>query len=305
MAAVTFTVFTATYNRAPLLGRVFSSLSRQTFTDFQWIIVDDGSIDETRGLVQKWQESASFPILYFFQENRGKHVAINRGLEQAEGEFFLIVDSDDQLLPHALERFHAIWNALPLERKRSLAGVMGICLFPDGSISPKIFPRDEMDMSYHEYWYRYDMKGDKCYFLLTERLRMTAYPEIAGEKFMPEGVLFNRIDARFHCVNEPMLVHEYQPGGLSANPVALRYRNPLGARLYYGEAVPLACGLKHKLKLMANFIRFSFHGKVSLRASFGETRSRLLFCLAFPLGAALAGLDRIRLSAARLKTQSV
>ena len=94
----TFTVFTPTYNRAATLARVYESLQRQTFTDFEWIIVDDGSTDETAELVQQWRSESSFPIRYIWQPNQGKHVAFNRGVELARGELFLPHDSDDESL---------------------------------------------------------------------------------------------------------------------------------------------------------------------------------------------------------------
>ena len=90
-----FTVFTPTYNRARTLERVYSSLEAQTFRDFEWLIVDDGSTDGTRALVYEWQRQGSFAIRYFWQENRGKHVAFNVAVRESRGEFFLPLDSDD------------------------------------------------------------------------------------------------------------------------------------------------------------------------------------------------------------------
>lgn len=90
----TFTVFTPTYNRAHTLLRVFSSLQAQTFQDFEWLIVDDGSTDGTEELIKHWGSESHFPVRYFKQENRGKHVAFNRGVREATGQFFLPLDSD-------------------------------------------------------------------------------------------------------------------------------------------------------------------------------------------------------------------
>ncbi|HYE35044.1 glycosyltransferase family A protein [Methylocaldum sp.] len=296
MPSYVFTVFTPTYNRAHLLGEVFESLKAQTFTDFEWIIVDDGSTDDTRARIMEWQASACFPIVYVHQENRGKHVAINRGLDLASGEFFLIHDSDDLLLPHTLKRFHEIWNAIPPEEKKSLAGVMGLCAYRDGSIVPKLFPQDSMDISHREYWFEMNMKGDKCYFVLTDLLRRYPFPEISGEKFLAEGVVFNRLNPRFRCVNEVMRIIQYLPDGLTAKARAIRYRSPRGARLYYSEAVRLPTGIKPKLKNMANFIRYSIHSGESLSASLMEVGSPLLFGISLPIGLGLAWIDKARLA---------
>ncbi len=299
MRSYTFTVFTPTYNRAHLLTEVFESLKAQTFTDFEWVVVDDGSTDDTRARVMEWQASAGFPIVYVHQENRGKHVAINRGLSLASGEFFLIHDSDDLLLPHTLKRFHEIWTDIPLAERNSLGGVMGLCAYRDGSIVPQRFPRDAMDMSHREYWFEMNMRGDKCYFVVTDLLRRYPFPEIPGEKFMAEAIVFNQIGEKFRCVNEVMRIVRYLPDGLTAKGRAIRYRNPRGARLYYGEAVRLPTGIKPKLKNMANFIRYSVHAGESLYASLAEVGLPLLFGISLPIGLGLAWIDRLRYADSR------
>jgi glycosyltransferase involved in cell wall biosynthesis len=294
MPSYTFTVFTPTYNRARLLAEVFESLEAQAFTDFEWVVVDDGSTDDTRTQVEDWQARARFPIVYVHQENRGKHVAINRGLSLASGELFLIHDSDDLLLPHTLKRFHEIWTSIPLAERKSLGGVMGLCAYRDGSIVPQRFPRDAMDMSHREYWFEMNMRGDKCYFVVTDLLRRYPFPEIPGEKFMAEAIVFNQIEEKFRCVNEVMRIVRYLPDGLTAKGRAIRYRNPRGARLYYGEAVRLPSRIRHKLKNMANFIRYSVHAGESLYASLAEVGFPLLFGISLPVGLGLAWIDRVR-----------
>src|SRR4051794_24520469 len=106
----TFTVFTSTRNRAHTLERPFHSLKAQTFRDFEWLIIDNGSTDGTRELVERFQSEADFPIRYLWQEDAGKHGSLNRGIELAEGELFLILDSDDGCVPEALERFKYNWE---------------------------------------------------------------------------------------------------------------------------------------------------------------------------------------------------
>ena len=100
-----FTVFTPTYNRAYTLHRVYESLKAQTYRDFEWLIVDDGSNDNTRELIQKWQNESLFSIRYIYQQNSGKHIAFNRAVREAKGELFLTLDSDDACVEEALERF--------------------------------------------------------------------------------------------------------------------------------------------------------------------------------------------------------
>ena len=107
-----FTVCTPTFNRAHTIHLVFESLKQQTFTDFEWLVIDDGSDDETSTLIKQWQSEAFFPIRYKFQENQGKHIIANLGVEMARGEL-LVADSDDSFKPEALEVFCEYWFSIP------------------------------------------------------------------------------------------------------------------------------------------------------------------------------------------------
>ena len=106
------TVFTPTFNRAHTLHRVFESLTQQTFRDFEWLVIDDGSTDNTQQLIDSWTQAADFPIRYFFQPNGGKHIAHNTALTLAEGTFLVIADSDDRFIPDALQIFTDTWAAI-------------------------------------------------------------------------------------------------------------------------------------------------------------------------------------------------
>ena len=105
-----FTVFTPTFNRAHTLHRVYTSLCSQTFTNFEWLVVDDGSEDGTEKLVMRWKKEAPFPVRYKKQKNSGKHMATNHGVSSARGELFVIADSDDEFLPNALKIFYDEWD---------------------------------------------------------------------------------------------------------------------------------------------------------------------------------------------------
>src|ERR1700687_2026026 len=108
----TFTVFTPTYNRAGTLPRVYESLRLQTFRDFEWLVVDDGSKDNTEELIKEWQAKAEFPIRYIRPQNQGKPAATNRATQEAQGEFIATVDSDDACVPESLERLKYHWDAI-------------------------------------------------------------------------------------------------------------------------------------------------------------------------------------------------
>lgn len=140
----TFTIFTPTYNRASTLHRVYESLVCQTFQDFEWLIVDDGSTDNTKEVVEEWQNSASFPIRYYWQNNQGKHIAFNFGVQEARGELFLTLDSDDACKPFALDRLKYHWDRIPIcerdrfsavtARKHPFPVVRGVKFIPEGIV---------------------------------------------------------------------------------------------------------------------------------------------------------------------------
>ena len=112
------TVFTPTYNRAYIIEELYRSLQRQTYSNFEWVVVDDGSTDNTQSIFKQWEkENNVFPIRYVYQENGGKCRAINRGLQLAEGELFFTVDSDDYLTDDALEKIVTWESALTKDVK--------------------------------------------------------------------------------------------------------------------------------------------------------------------------------------------
>ena len=117
------TVFTPTYNRGHLLGRLYESLKAQSDHRFEWLIVDDGSTDDTADIVAPWLAQKELPVTYIRTENGGKHRAINHGISIAHGEIFFIVDSDDWLAPNAIERIFYWENSIAGEK--NFAGVAG------------------------------------------------------------------------------------------------------------------------------------------------------------------------------------
>ena len=124
------TVFTPAYNRGYIIGKLYESLRRQSFRDFEWLVVDDGSTDDTGTLLAGFIAENKIPIRYFRQENGGKHRAINRGVREARGELFFIVDSDDHLADDALER--VAFHYGNVRNDANFAGVSGVCAAESG-----------------------------------------------------------------------------------------------------------------------------------------------------------------------------
>ncbi|MEA3312456.1 MAG: glycosyltransferase family 2 protein [candidate division WOR-3 bacterium] len=300
----TFTVFTPTYNRVDLLPRAYESLKNQTFRDFEWIVVDDGSTDGTDTLVQEWLETSSFSIRYTWQPNSGKHVAINRGVEKAQGYLFAILDSDDWYAPRALERFLYHWESIPDEKKPGFSGVVGLYAYPSGRIVGTKFPHDILDSDSIEIRTRYRVKGDNIAAHCTEVMREFPFPEDLG-KYVTPGLVWNRRALRYasRYVNEIFAYTEYQPGGLSDKIVVNRAKAPDAARLYYKEFISMGRPLPIDIALRnyANYVRYSLHAGIALRKQILDAPSELLWSISFLLGASLYLRDRITLRRKGLK----
>jgi glycosyltransferase involved in cell wall biosynthesis len=285
------TVFTPTFNRGRFLTRVYRSLQEQTIRQFEWLIVDDGSQDNTEEIVGQWMADSQFPILYVRQPNSGKHVAINRGTHLAKGELFVILDSDDWLLPPALERILFWWESIPCTERSSFAGVAGLYADPSGAIIGSALPRKFLDSNAIEVRTRWKLRGDKLEVYRTDVLRMFPFPEDLG-KFVPEGLVWNRIAAagyKMRYVNEVWAVADYQPDGLSAKSVYLRAQSPRAARLYYKEFTELTnvyIPVLRRIREYANFTRFSLHAQISPAQQWKEVRSKALWLIALPIGLA-------------------
>lgn len=259
------TLFTPAYNRRPYLGLLYESIKKQDFDSFEWIIVDDGSTDGTQEEVNKFISAGLIPIRYHYQVNAGKHVAINRGVEMARGELFFIVDSDDTLTEHALSTIAKQWKSvLELPNADKFAGLCGLRSYKNGAVIGGSVDYDTLDVSAIDYRFRLGYKGDKAEIIRTSIMEQYPYPEIPGEIFCADALVWNRI-GRYYLLrffNEGIYICEYLPGGITDTSVRLRQSSPKSACLYYAEMVRLP-GLTafQKLKTVANFWRFAVYDR--------------------------------------------
>lgn len=229
------TVFTPTFNRGYIIENLYHSLQRQSYQDFEWILVDDGSTDKTEELVRMFMsEDNFFPIQYIKVENGGKHRAINKGVALAKGQLFMIVDSDDYLTDNALERIVDVEEGIPSDRKNEFAGVCGNRGYsPDKEVGGS-FQGDVLDITTLEQQ-KYGIYGDKAEVFYTDVLKRYPFPEFKGEKFLTESVVWDRIafdGYKLRYFNEIVYICEYQPDGLSAQYRNLMDSNPRGKGLH-------------------------------------------------------------------------
>ncbi len=291
----TFTVFTPTYNRAHTLGQVFESLNSQTFRDFEWLIVDDGSTDNTELLIRQWQMMSDFPIRYIRQEHAGKHIAFNRAVREAKGELLLNLDSDDACVSEALERFKYHWDSIPESKRAQFSAVTALCKTSNGAIIGDRFPYDPTDSDSSEIRFRYRIGGEKWGFQRTDVLKDFPFPEVQGGSYIPEGIVWTAIAKRYKTryVNEPLRIYRVAPvSGPSdqlmsrQNPKShavggiMEHKNILNYEMRYFRYAP-----DQFLRSAVHYGRFSFHCGIGLREQvkqLGPFVSRLLWLLALP-----------------------
>lgn len=192
-----FTVFTATYNRADTLPRTYASILAQTDSDFEWVVVDDGSEDGTGDLVARWMEEAPFPIRYFWKPNHGKHAAFNLGAREARGELFVCIDSDDEMLPDALKSFRTAWEEIPAIERERFCGLCALCIDGTGKPIGSPFPEASLDSTRFEMRWRRQKRGESFPAYRTDVLLQHPYPEHDGLMNVPPSYLNIELDKKY------------------------------------------------------------------------------------------------------------
>jgi glycosyltransferase involved in cell wall biosynthesis len=273
--AFDFTVMTPTFNRAHTLPRVYASLQDQTLSNFEWIVIDDGSTDHTPELVGGWCVHSAFPIRYVRQQNLGKHIARNRAVALASGRFFVGLDSDDWLLPGALARLLEVWQTIPQEQRDQFLGVVGRCALPNGNKIGTDLPSNFLDSEEIELRWSLRITGDNAGMSRTEVLRVFPMPSFEGERFVPEAVVQNRIAQQYKTryFDEVIKICEYQEGGLTGQSRLIRMRSVSASLLYYGELLAISdrIGRRARLRASANFARYALHAGRALGRTRGDT----------------------------------
>lgn len=240
-------IFTATYNRAELLKRLYASIKQQNYDDFEWIIIDDGSNDNTETYVRKWIDSSNFSIIYKKVINGGKHRAINLGLKLSSGELFFIVDSDDCLVSNVLVEIDNLGQKL-INNSRFI-GFSGRCLVNDKYLGD--FPCSSYLDCTSLQREKKGITGDQAEVFFTEKLKKYPFPEYENEKFLSEAVVWNKISGDgliLRWFNIPFLKKEYQTGGLSDKLYYHLSNSPKGFVDYVNSnLIYQNSSLKHKL----------------------------------------------------------
>lgn len=249
------TVFTPAYNRRDLLKRVYESLLSQTDQEFVWLIVDDGSTDGTEAQVQTWAKEGRLTIRYIYQENGGKMRAHNTGVKNCGTELFVCLDSDDFFTEDAVASVKSLWAA---KGNRKYAGIIAHKgESRERVLYGQVFPR--IEESTLRGLYRSGFAGETTLVFRTDLLKEFLFPEIPGEKYVPEDYIYDKIDSGYTMLVLPeiLTVCEIVPQGYTDQASRLRRENPSGWYLYYEQRARLEPMSVLKIKYISHYICFS------------------------------------------------
>lgn len=278
------TVFTPTFNREKTLIRLYDSLCSQSSPDFKWIIVDDGSSDNTSGQVEKWIEESRIEIQYYYQKNKGKLAAQILALDYTDTELFTCIDSDDYLPADGIEKILKFWKT---NKKSNSAGIIGLDVYEDGSVAGENLP-DIKESTYSELVDHYKIKGDKKYIFDTKIYKKyLPYPYFENEIFHEVSWIFTLIDQdyKFLLSNEIYCIIEYQQDGLS-NGLYKRYKDSPNSFIEYRK-MKMKYGINKKI-VLKNSVHYISSCLFAKKWNFFKGSPNKMYTLiAIPFGIAL------------------
>jgi glycosyltransferase involved in cell wall biosynthesis len=299
-----FTVFTPCYNSAHTISRVIESLRIQTFKDFEWIVVDDYSNDDLYKVIEPIIDKNEFPVKYFFQEqNFGKPAAINLGVRNARGEFFLIIDSDDSFSQDALEVFNTVYEEIPLNLRDAISGITANCQDQHGNFIGTPYPVgddgklicDVFDMRY-----KYKVEGEKWGFTKTDIMKEFPF-NTTVDKFVTENTIWFAIAGKYKAVFINQTLRTYYR---NENPSSLgsigEKKHPLGFVFYYQEIInkyikKMYLSFIDMIRIYKNLIKFSIYAEMKISNTINglnKFHKKIFAYLCIPLGYLAVHIDK-------------
>jgi glycosyltransferase involved in cell wall biosynthesis len=276
------TVFTPTYNRAYCLPICYENLKKQTSNDFVWLIIDDGSTDDTEQVVAGWIAENVIGIRYHRQDNQGMHGAHNTAYQLIDTELNVCIDSDDYMPPNAVEHILTFWKEHGSDQ---VSGMIGLDSFTDGRIVGTKLPESLKRSTLFELYSKHGVTGDKKLVYRSELTRAYPYPIFENEKYVGLAYKYYKLDQQYEMLllNEVLCCVEYLPDGSSMNMLRQYLKNPKGFAFYRKELMklPLA-SVMFKFKQSIHFVSSSI--MAGNRRFMMETPAKLLTLLAIPFG---------------------
>lgn len=279
------TVFTPTYNRAYCLHQCYESLVMQTCKDFIWMIIDDGSTDDTKNLVDKWKKDNLIDIEYIWQENQGMHGAHNTAYASIKTELNVCIDSDDYMPIDAVEKIISLWKT---HGSKNVSGIIGLDANVEGKIIGSNLPSNLKTATLFDLYYRHGVSGDKKLVYRTDLTKHFPYPVFENEKYVGLAYKYYKLDQRYEMLllNEVLCCVEYLPDGSSLNMLQQYRKNPKGFAFYRKELMKLPfASKKFKYRQAIHLVSSSL---LSKDINFiKEAPNKFLTTLAVPIGVLL------------------
>ncbi|WP_027391622.1 glycosyltransferase family 2 protein [Aquimarina latercula] len=279
----TITVFTPTYNRAYCLHKCYESLIKQSNQDFVWLIIDDGSTDDTETLVASWIKERKIDIQYHYQENQGMHGGHNAAYRLTETTLNVCVDSDDCIGEEAIEKILVAWEKI--KDKPEFAGLVGLDADHTGKLIGTKIPEHIKETTLYDLYNVHKVLGDKKLVYRTEVVKKyPPYPIFEGERFVPLGYLYQLIDQDYKLlpINEVLCEVEYMQDGSSMNILKQYRRHPKGFAFSRKSRMKLAENFKDQFKNAIHYVSSAIFTKN--RSFISESPKKLTTVLAIPFG---------------------
>ncbi|WP_166966420.1 glycosyltransferase family 2 protein [Yeosuana marina] len=279
----TLTVFTPTFNRAYCLHQCYESLVQQTNQNFRWLIIDDGSTDNTRDLVESWIHDHKIDIQYHYQDNQGMHGAHNTAYKLIETPLNVCIDSDDWAPENAIEDILQLWKKIELNK--DIAGIVGLDADKNGNIIGSQIPDHIKQSTLYDLYHKHHVTGDKKLVYKTDVVKQfPPYPIYNDERFVPLGYLYQLIDQKYSLLttNAVFCIVEYMQDGSSLNILKQYRRHPKGFAFSRKSRMLLGHTFKERFKNAIHYVSSSMFIKNSAFVS--ESPRKLLTIIAIPFG---------------------
>ena len=277
----TLTVFTPAYNRAHTITRTYESLCRQTSKDFEWLVIDDGSTDNTRELVEKWIEEDKIPIRYIYQQNQGMHGAHNTAYKNIDTELNTCIDSDDYMPDDAVEKICSFWKKHGSDR---YAGIIGLDVTESSKVIGTSFPAGLKETTLGDFYLQGGSGYKKLVYRTSVIRQYPEYPLFEGERYVGLAYKYMLIDQDYKLLtlNEPLVVVEYQGDGSSVNMYRQYWNNPNGFAFFRKTEMMTTKSVKRRFMVCIHYVSSSFIAKN--KHFIKESPRKLTTILAIPFG---------------------
>ncbi len=256
-------ILTATYNRANFLPKLYESIKENLKYNItpEWIIVDDGSIDDTKNIVQSFKDENKVIIKYLYQKNSGKMAAINEAVKMATGDLMVDCDSDDYLVNNSFEIIEK--NAEKILNNEKFYGLVFLKREENGKISGKEFKQKEYITTMFDLYFKEDIGGEKILVYNSKIRKMYSHQLEHNEKFITEARMYHKMDEKYKliAINEVIEQGSYIEDGYTKNINKTFKSNPYGYYMYFKELLEKNMkGVKFskRLYVIKHYILFSY-----------------------------------------------